>query len=60
MNLHRIQKKGDELSSQEYNKNITVQFKKRKATLTSITSPAMMDICEVIDECPDEASQFLM
>ena len=53
MNLHRVQKKGEELSSQEYDKDRTVQYKKMKATIPKITSPDIMDICEVRDECPD-------
>ena len=60
MNLHKVQKKGDELSSQEYEKEIIVQYKKRKSTLPNITSPAMMEVCEVRDECPFDTYPFLM
>ena len=42
------------MSSQEYDKDRTVQHKKRKATLPHIASPAMMDICEA--EFPDDTS----
>ena len=59
MNLHRA-KKGKELSSQEYYKDITVQYKKRIVTLPKIRSPDMMNICEVIDECPDDISPVSM
>ena len=45
MKFHWVQKKGEELSSQEYNKERTVQLQKRKATLSKIVSPDMMDIC---------------
>ena len=47
-------KKGEEWTSQEYEKYRTVQYKKRKAKLSKITSPAMMAIFEVIDECTDD------
>ena len=60
MNLHRVQKKGYELSSQEYYKDITVQYKKRKVTLLKITSPAMMDIYEVIYEYTDDTPPAVM
>ena len=46
MNLHMVQRKGEKLSSQWYDKDITVQQKKRKAILPKITSPSMMDKCE--------------
>ena len=46
------------MSSQEYNKDRTVQQKKRKATLPKITSPHMMDIREA--EFPDETSPIDM
>ena len=42
------------MSSQEYDKNITVQHKKMKATLPKIVSPAMMDTCEA--ELSDDIS----
>ena len=32
MNLHRVQKKGEELYSQEYDNDRTVQYKERNAT----------------------------
>ena len=43
MNLRRVQKQN---SSQEYDKERTVQHKKRKSTLPKIAYPDMMDICE--------------
>ena len=46
MNLNRVQKKGEKLSSQEYDKDRTVQHKNRKAKLPKIVSPDIMDICE--------------
>ena len=46
--------------SQEYEKDKTVQYKSRKETLPNITSPAMMDICEVKDECPDGKSPVVV
>ena len=46
--------------SQEYEKDRTVQYKKRKATLPKITSPDMRDICEIRDECPDGTSTVVM
>ena len=39
MNLHRVQKKGDELSSQEYDKDITFQYKKKKPVLLKNNIP---------------------
>ena len=53
MNLHRV-KKRRKLSYQEYDKDITVQYKKRKATLTKIKSPAKMDTSEA--EFSDDTS----
>ena len=44
MNLRRVQKKGEELSSQEYDKDITLQYKKMN----------------VIEECPDDTSPIVM
>ena len=44
--LHRLQKKGEIFSSQEYNKDRTVQYTKRKASLPNITFPAIIDTCE--------------
>ena len=46
--------------SQEYDKDRTVQYKKSKSTLPKITSPDMVDICEVIDEYPDDSSPVVM
>ena len=43
MNLHRVQKKGEKLPSQEYVKDRTVQHKKRKATPPKIASPDNMN-----------------
>ena len=60
MNLHRVQNKGEELSSQKYNKYRTVQYKKRKATLPKIISPDMAEICEIGYECPDESYPVVM
>ena len=37
--MHRVQKKGDELSPQEYDKYITVQHKKKKTVLLENKSP---------------------
>ena len=54
INLLRVQQKGENGLSQEYEKYITVQHKKRKSTLPKIASPNMMDICEA--ECPDDTS----
>ena len=54
MNLHRVQQKGDKGLSQEYEKDRTVQHKKRKATLPKIAYPDMMDICEA--EFQDDTS----
>ena len=59
MNFHRVQKKGEELSSQQYDRDRTVQYKKIKATLPKITSPAVMVTCEVIDEYPDDSSRVV-
>ena len=33
---------------------------KEKATLPNITSPAMMEVCEVIDKFPDETSPVII
>ena len=54
MNLRRVQNKGEKWSYQKYDKDITVQQKKRKATLPKITSPAKMNTSEV--ELSDETS----
>ena len=59
MNLHRV-KKVERLSPQEYYKYITVQYKKRWATLPKITSPDMMNIFEVRDEFHDDTSTVVM
>ena len=53
-NLHRVPKKGENLSSQEYDKDRKVQHKKRKATLPNITSTAKMNASEA--EFSDETS----
>ena len=77
MNFHRVQKKGYELSSQQYEQETKVPYKKEKtlllknkstltcmikekATIQKITSPAMMEACEVINECPDYTSPVMM
>ena len=44
--------------SQEYDKDRTVQHKRRKSTLPKIASPAMMNIYEA--ECPDDTSPIEM
>ena len=49
MNLHRVQKKEEELSSKKYDKDRTVECKKSKATLPNITYPSVMATCEVRD-----------
>ena len=46
MNLDRVQKKGEKLSSHKYDKDRTVQHKKRKVTLPNITSPSKMNTSE--------------
>ena len=46
--------------SQEYDKYLTVQYKKKKATLPKITSPAMMEICEVRYEFTDDTYPVVM
>ena len=46
--------------SQEYENDITVQYKNRKATLTKIKSPAMMEIFEVRDKFPDVTYPVVM
>ena len=60
MNLHRLKIKGDELLSQEYDRDRTVQYKQREAKLPNITSPDMIDICEVRDEYHDDTSPVVM
>ena len=55
-----VQKKGEELSSQEYDKDRTVQYKNRKETLPEITSPAVVEICEVRYKYPDDLSLVMM
>ena len=59
-NLHSVQKKGDELSSQEYDKDRTGQYKKSKGTLPNTTYPDMIEICKVRDEFTDDTSPVLM
>ena len=56
MDLDRVQKKGKKWSSQEYDKDITVQHKKRKGTLPKIASPAKMNKSEA--ELSDETSHI--
>ena len=46
--------------SQEYQNDRTVQYKKRKATLPKITSPAVVATCEVRYEYPDDLSTVVM
>ena len=60
MNLHRVPKKGEELLSQQYDRDRTVQYKNRKLTLPKIASPAMMATCEVRDEYPDDSYPVVM
>ena len=45
MKFHRVKQKGDKALSQEYEKDRTVEHKKRKSTLPNIASPDMMDMC---------------
>ena len=52
MNLDRVQKKGEKLSSREYDKVRTVQHKNRKGTLPNIASPAKINTSE--SESSDE------
>ena len=58
--MHREQKKGDKLSSNEYDKDITFQQKNRRSTPPNITPPAMMEVCEVRDKCTDTTSTVVM
>ena len=53
-------KKGYRLSPQEYDKEITVQYKNRKETLPKITPPAMMELCAIRDEYTDDTSPVVM
>ena len=53
MNLDRVQKRR-KLSSQEHDKDRTVQHKKRKGTLPNIASPTKMNTSEA--ELSDETS----
>ena len=46
MKLDRVQKKGENFPSQEYDKDRIVQYKKRKATLPRIAFPAKMNTSE--------------
>ena len=48
------------MSSQQYDKDRTVKYKNRKATLPNIISPDVVATCEVRDEYPDESSPVLM
>ena len=54
MNLYTSQRKGDEMSSQKYDKDITGQCKKIKSTLPKIASPDIMKACEVREGFPDD------
>ena len=54
INLDRVQKKGEKVSSREYDKDITVQHKNRKGTLPKTTSPAKKNISDA--EFSDEIS----
>ena len=59
--MHKVQKKGEELLHQEYEKDRTVQYKKSKSTqFFKITPPAVVEICEFRDEYPDDSSPILM
>ena len=46
MNLDWVQKKGEKLSSHEYDKNRTVQHKKGRVTLSKIAYPAKIHTSE--------------
>ena len=46
--------------SQEYDRDRTVQYKNRKATLPKITSPDMVEVCEVREEYPYDSSPVVM
>ena len=46
INLDRVQKKGEMFSYDEYDKDRTVQYKKRKGTLPKIAYPANMNTSE--------------
>ena len=54
MNLHRAPKKREELSSQQYDKDRTVKYKKRKSTIPNITPTAVVVTCDVRDEYPND------
>ena len=60
MNLHRVLKKGEELSSQKYENDRTVQYKNIKAILPNITSPDVMATCEVRYEYPYDSYPVVM
>ena len=48
--MHRVKRKGENFSSQKYDKDRTVQHKKSKTTIPNIATPAMMDKCEEYDK----------
>ena len=48
------------MSSQEYDKENTVQYKNSKAKLPKITPQAMIEVCEVRDECHHDTSPVVM
>ena len=61
MNLHGVKKRSN-LSSQEYDKDRTVQQKKSKATLPKIVSPSKMNTSEAEfsdDTSPIEKEEFV-
>ena len=60
MKFHTVQKKGEELSSQQYVKDRTVQYKKKKSSLPKITPPAVMAKCEVRYVYTDDSSLVVM
>ena len=53
-------KKGEESSSQKYDRYKTVPYKKRKSTLPKIISPAVMATFEVRDEYLDNPYPVVM
>ena len=60
MNLNRVQEKREELSSQQYDIDRTVHYKKGKSTLPNITSSDIMETCEVRYENHDDSSTVVM
>ena len=55
-----VPQKRDELSSQEYDREITVKYKNSKSTFPNIISPTMMEVWEVRGECPYDTSPVVM